>query len=631
MEAFHVSATSSRIIAILYGFLATVLINTYLPRLAKWGIAPYEMPFDGVQSAFTDWLPKLRDGVLMATAVDEPYVAKEAGCAYRVVASFAPFDFGLAWRIGTNESLVDELDRLILGLQEDGTVSQLSTSLLARCPQLRTMYVDVPRTECDAGLNQQAAITFDQVSECSTFPPLADPAPAAAGGTIEQQGDPAAPEHKQPVLLAAAVHGAQGSSPASAAAVALPQHPGEQQQQQEQQLEQLAQQQGQQQGQAQPPQNPQPPPQLGSQAPSQGAQAAAVQGLPAALAAALAAQQPGLQAQGAPDLLAAATAATTAAVAAHGIVELPQGLPGASSGVGPKYKRGRGRSFFKEQPKGLVCQVPGCERGLHKARAYYRRYKICHYHVELPCMVVEGQAIRFCQQCGRFQLLSDFEGDRRSCRLKLDKHNARRRAAEMEAKTLLELGESDGGWGEGPTARRSGASEASSDAGAAASTLTFTDPAAGLLAGLPGGLALGPPLSRLISDGRHPPRLPQQAQQVQQQQQAQQQQQQQIGGLQMPPLALQLPPPPLGDALQQQLPLSAVLALHSPQGAARQQQQQQQPVPPPPQQLSLPLPLLPQAGELCRNIFQCTLEQLPWNVRQQFEEWAVQQAGKLFP
>ncbi len=25
---------------------------------------------------------------------------------------------------------------------------------------------------------------------------------------------------------------------------------------------------------------------------------------------------------------------------------------------------------------------------------------------------------------------------------------------------------------------------------------------------------------------------------------------------------------------------------------------------------------------------QCTLEQLPWNVRQQFEEWAVQQAGE---
>ena len=34
-------------------------------------------------------------------------------------------------------------------------------------------------------------------------------------------------------------------------------------------------------------------------------------------------------------------------------------------------------------------------------------------------MVVEGQSIRFCQQCGRFPLLSDFEGDRRSCRLKV--------------------------------------------------------------------------------------------------------------------------------------------------------------------------------------------------------------------
>lgn len=30
--------------------------------------------------------------------------------------------------------------------------------------QLRTAYVDVPRKDCDAGLSQQAAITFDQVS-----------------------------------------------------------------------------------------------------------------------------------------------------------------------------------------------------------------------------------------------------------------------------------------------------------------------------------------------------------------------------------------------------------------------------------------------------------------------------------
>ncbi|PRW50811.1 squamosa promoter binding [Chlorella sorokiniana] len=312
---------------------------------------------------------------------------------------------------------------------------------------------------------------------------------------------------------------------------------------------------------------------------------------------------------------------------------MPEGLPGASSGAGPKYKRGRGRSFFKEQPKGMVCQVPGCERGLHKSRAYYKRYKICSYHVELPCMVVEGQTIRFCQQCGRFQLLSDFEGDRRSCRLKLGKHNARRRRAELDAKTLLELGgESDGGWAEleGPPGRRSGASEASSDMGGAASTLTFTDPAAGLLAGLSGGLGFGPPLSRLISDGRHPPRpaplelaqqAQQQAQQMQQQQpaQAQQMQQQQpslqlFGSVQLSGSPARQPAQPLrslpaarllpqqqGAPLQQQVPLHAVLALSGAQDAARQQPQQQPAQAPPQrqpslltQQSSFTLPLLPQ-------------------------------------
>lgn len=45
-------------------------------------------------------------------------------------------------------------------------------------------------------------------------------------------------------------------------------------------------------------------------------------------------------------------------------------------------------------------------------------------------MVVEGQSIRFCQQCGRFQLLEEFDGDRRSCRRKLEKHNERRRKLE---------------------------------------------------------------------------------------------------------------------------------------------------------------------------------------------------------
>lgn len=37
---------------------------------------------------------------------------------------FAPFDFGLAWRTGSNETLISQFDQRLLLLQEDGTVSQ---------------------------------------------------------------------------------------------------------------------------------------------------------------------------------------------------------------------------------------------------------------------------------------------------------------------------------------------------------------------------------------------------------------------------------------------------------------------------------------------------------------------------
>ena len=40
---------------------------------------------------------------------------------------------------------------------------------------------------------------------------------------------------------------------------------------------------------------------------------------------------------------------------------------------------------------------------------------------------------RFCQQCGRFQPLGEFEGLRRSCREKLDAHNARRKRVAVVA------------------------------------------------------------------------------------------------------------------------------------------------------------------------------------------------------
>lgn len=42
-------------------------------------------------------------------------------------------------------------------------------------------------------------------------------------------------------------------------------------------------------------------------------------------------------------------------------------------------------------------------------------------------MIFNGQVSRFCQQCAKFELLTEFDGDKRSCRRQLDRHNARRK------------------------------------------------------------------------------------------------------------------------------------------------------------------------------------------------------------
>jgi hypothetical protein len=55
---------------------------------------------------------------------------------------------------------------------------------------------------------------------------------------------------------------------------------------------------------------------------------------------------------------------------------------------------------------------------------------------------LEAGLRRFCQQCGRFQALEDFEGDKRSCRERLSRHNARRRKGAGGSATT-----SDGGSG----------------------------------------------------------------------------------------------------------------------------------------------------------------------------------------
>ncbi len=101
-------------------------------------------------------------------------------------------------------------------------------------------------------------------------------------------------------------------------------------------------------------------------------------------------------------------------------VELSSSSSPTSSGEHPAKAIGRSRG-----PP--TCQVEGCVTDLSGLKEYHNRYKICEYHLKIPSIIREGVRQRFCQQCGRFHNLGEFDGDKRSCRARLQRHNARRR------------------------------------------------------------------------------------------------------------------------------------------------------------------------------------------------------------
>lgn len=114
------------------------------------------LSLQSIESALNVWVPMLQQGTLVATAVDEPiqqFVAALGGCSLRLVDTFAPFDFGAAFRVGTNQSFIDALDDKLLVLQEDGTAEEL-----------RTTFIAIPRTECASNVDESTSITFSQVA-----------------------------------------------------------------------------------------------------------------------------------------------------------------------------------------------------------------------------------------------------------------------------------------------------------------------------------------------------------------------------------------------------------------------------------------------------------------------------------
>ncbi|CAN0856058.1 Squamosa promoter-binding-like protein 7 [Linum grandiflorum] len=73
------------------------------------------------------------------------------------------------------------------------------------------------------------------------------------------------------------------------------------------------------------------------------------------------------------------------------------------------------------------CQVPGCEVDITELKGYHRRHRVCLQCANATAVQIDGETKRYCQQCGKFHLLPDFDEGKRSCRRKLERHNNRRR------------------------------------------------------------------------------------------------------------------------------------------------------------------------------------------------------------
>ncbi|XP_057805979.1 LOW QUALITY PROTEIN: squamosa promoter-binding-like protein 7 [Salvia miltiorrhiza] len=96
---------------------------------------------------------------------------------------------------------------------------------------------------------------------------------------------------------------------------------------------------------------------------------------------------------------------------------------------------GKKRTRIARGPGGPArCQVPGCEADISELKGYHRRHRVCLRCANAGSVLLDGDSKRYCQQCGKFHILSDFDEGKRSCRRKLERHNNRRRRKPNDSK-----------------------------------------------------------------------------------------------------------------------------------------------------------------------------------------------------
>ncbi|PIN06660.1 hypothetical protein CDL12_20788 [Handroanthus impetiginosus] len=101
---------------------------------------------------------------------------------------------------------------------------------------------------------------------------------------------------------------------------------------------------------------------------------------------------------------------------------------------------GKKRSRMVRVPGGAParCQVPGCEADISELKGYHKRHRVCLHCANASAVMLDGESKRYCQQCGKFHVLSDFDEGKRSCRRKLERHNNRRRRKHNDSKEGVE-------------------------------------------------------------------------------------------------------------------------------------------------------------------------------------------------
>eukprot|EP00191_Tetraselmis_sp_GSL018_P003217 CAMPEP_0177604170 /NCGR_PEP_ID=MMETSP0419_2-20121207/15964_1 /TAXON_ID=582737 /ORGANISM="Tetraselmis sp., Strain GSL018" /LENGTH=1071 /DNA_ID=CAMNT_0019098113 /DNA_START=279 /DNA_END=3491 /DNA_ORIENTATION=- len=84
----------------------------------------------------------------------------------------------------------------------------------------------------------------------------------------------------------------------------------------------------------------------------------------------------------------------------------------------------------------LRCRVPGCDADIVGEGLTSIKVLICKTHRSALSVDISGQPHRYCQQCVRMHSIEEFDGKKRGCRVRLQRHNQRRKRTVAAMKRL---------------------------------------------------------------------------------------------------------------------------------------------------------------------------------------------------